>query len=1048
MSRPPRLPKIDTQNVPNHPHSSLTIRPRNARLVVPSSELKQPLSAVERGKDMQVPDTPVVVPPTPTSSDINGSHLEDYSRDGWHENDERAFGSERNGKAAVNNRRSDDVKENNNDDDDDPDAEITIFESPSDEADAPSFPLPQDNDTPAANDDVVIFADSPAGQGSEGSDEELPVWLRKRMENLETSPKANDTTKKSVDAKGQGNKGIVHGRDFGIERQDTVLPPVGSSKGHGNPSRGVKSTRARSRSTSPEHHPLGLAPRPRRVASSSPPASETNPIHAETGEQAEITASPIDQDCPSPTGEAVPRASSPAQGGGSKTPPTASPFPSPSSATKSDSEVRLSPPAVEPFFGAISASPTASACETPCVNGEAHHALHLRNSYFEPLPEEVEQMDFSDQGGKEARETSGSNNDAERRNGDDESMPSGTKRDYQAEQKRVDSMAIAAKEPMSHSTQEMHDSRKKSESFGYDPPSAEQVSQARKTHHDDEKAKEEGNGTAAAGVDTANGKRGKERMLSAEDAARETSARARCLTPQGPHRRTSSTHRVRETLDAKHYSSEMGERLVNQFKIQELLGKGAYGNVYKAIDVGTGAAYALKEFSKDRLGRQHHLDVRHRRGPAARRNERKETGSEEAEGEHDQASGLNGQRDGDRADGAEAAEKEESRLSSRRRDPLQLIRREIAIMKKLDHPNLVLLYEAIDVPTSDSLYLVLEFMSGGTVMDIKLGDTTTPLQTEVAREYFRQLVLGLEYLHENDVAHRDIKTDNILLSEDRKIVKFCDFGVSEMFRAGDDRMKKSVGSPAFMSPEAAISSERDIHAKAVDIWSLGVTLYCMLRGRLPFEAANPLELFEAIRDLPVPVPVEWDDRVSDLIRRMLEKDATRRIVMADLREHAWVTFNGSEPLPSTEENLYTIGKHVAEPTQEELGAAITSFRQLLEVKLISHVPGVNSTVLKAIQKLMRNVKRRRRTLSTSSLASASTRTNDSPAPSVPGTPAAAIAERHKQWLLDVATSGEQDERGMTASPMMLPIAEGSGEGEGVERFTLGATATEKKEDDL
>lgn len=75
-----------------------------------------------------------------------------------------------------------------------------------------------------------------------------------------------------------------------------------------------------------------------------------------------------------------------------------------------------------------------------------------------------------------------------------------------------------------------------------------------------------------------------------------------------------------------------------------------------------------------------------------------------------------------------------------------------------------MLYEAIDVPTSDSLYLVLEFMSGGTVMDIKLGDTTTPLPTEVAREYFRQLVLGLEYLHENDVAHRDVRPLSIQLS--------------------------------------------------------------------------------------------------------------------------------------------------------------------------------------------------------------------------------------------------------------------------------------------
>jgi serine/threonine protein kinase len=71
--------------------------------------------------------------------------------------------------------------------------------------------------------------------------------------------------------------------------------------------------------------------------------------------------------------------------------------------------------------------------------------------------------------------------------------------------------------------------------------------------------------------------------------------------------------------------------------------------------------------------------------------------------------------------------------------------------------QIVLLYEAIDVPTSDSLYLVLEFMSGGTIMDIKLGSPAIPLETEVAREYFRQLVLGLEYLHENDVAHRDVR---------------------------------------------------------------------------------------------------------------------------------------------------------------------------------------------------------------------------------------------------------------------------------------------------
>jgi len=146
-----------------------------------------------------------------------------------------------------------------------------------------------------------------------------------------------------------------------------------------------------------------------------------------------------------------------------------------------------------------------------------------------------------------------------------------------------------------------------------------------------------------------------------------------------------------------------------------------------------------------------------------------------------------------------------------------------------------LLYEAINVNTSDSLYLVLEYVPGGTLMDIKVGgEPSKSLEIEKARSYFRQLTLGLEYLHSAGVTHRDIKVgglsrivrakfarsadgvdlmrkqpDNVLLSADRTQVKLCDFGVSEMFTAGDDRMKKSGGSPAFMSPEAAIRRYRE-----------------------------------------------------------------------------------------------------------------------------------------------------------------------------------------------------------------------------------------------
>ncbi|KAH8090390.1 kinase-like domain-containing protein [Filobasidium floriforme] len=389
--------------------------------------------------------------------------------------------------------------------------------------------------------------------------------------------------------------------------------------------------------------------------------------------------------------------------------------------------------------------------------------------------------------------------------------------------------------------------------------------------------------------------------------------RSRLSGHPGHARRNSSTHRVLETLDAKHHANEKGQRMVNQYALGPLIGRGAYGNVEKGIDVGTGQEYAIKEFSKSRLKRQQQLSS------ASRIRKPKFEEDSANQGSDDRGTSK-----------AKGNVKGKGKGKDDDEDPLALIRREIAVMKKLDHPNLVLLYEAINVNTSDSLYLVLEYVPGGTLMDIKVGGKPSKsLDKEKARSYFRQLTLGLEYLHSAGVTHRDIKPDNVLLSADRTQVKLCDFGVSEMFTAGDDRMKKSGGSPAFMSPEAAILTQGDVHAKPVDIWAMGVTLYCMLRGSLPFEADNPLDLFEAIKEQEPHIPPEWDDDVKDLVSRMLKKDPDERMVIEEMREHPWVTKNGEDPMPTTDQNLYEIGKQVEEPSEEEVGNAISTFRASL-----------------------------------------------------------------------------------------------------------------------
>ncbi|WVO24263.1 uncharacterized protein IAS62_005627 [Cryptococcus decagattii] len=405
------------------------------------------------------------------------------------------------------------------------------------------------------------------------------------------------------------------------------------------------------------------------------------------------------------------------------------------------------------------------------------------------------------------------------------------------------------------------------------------------------------------------------------------------LRPKGlHHRRTSSTHRVRETIDGTQTANKDGERMINQYKIGMSLGQGAYAKVELGVDIHTGVKYAIKEFSKSRLHHQS-LEEKHRANMRSKlRNGRARKTMGEDEGKS-------------RERPSQSSEKEISGIldstqsgDERTEDPLGLIRREIAVMKKLDHPN------AISVSTADALFLVLEYMPGGTLMKVKAGENDSnaqpPFDREQTREYFRQLCLGLEYLHANEIVHRDIKPDNILLSADRQLVKLCDFGVSEMFtKRGDDRIQKSGGSPAFQSPES-FQSGGELHGKAMDIWALGVTLYCMLTGTLPFNYANIIELYAAVMEKSPRIPEDWDASLRDLIERMLCKDPASRIDMPSLREHPWTTDETRLPMIDTEENLFEVGKRVEEPTQDEIKDAIGTFRGIL-------------TVMRAVHKLRR-----------------------------------------------------------------------------------------------
>ncbi|KAK1986821.1 kinase-like domain-containing protein [Colletotrichum cereale] len=378
-------------------------------------------------------------------------------------------------------------------------------------------------------------------------------------------------------------------------------------------------------------------------------------------------------------------------------------------------------------------------------------------------------------------------------------------------------------------------------------------------------------------------------------------------SPLRHHRRTPSAHReVKETLNAvTEYGTESHDgsshHRINQYIIKEEIGRGSYGAVHLATDQ-FGTEYAVKEFSKVRLRKRAQSNIL-RQG--ARRPQR-----------FAHRVSLNAPLSPHFGDFGQ-----ESKAGWNVNDALFFIREEIAIMKKLNHPNLVQLIEVLDDPEEDSLYMVLEMCKKGVVMKVGLTEKATPYGEDLCRYWFRDLILGIEYLHEQGIIHRDIKPDNLLLTED-DVLKIVDFGVSEMFEKPGEGMKtaKSAGSPAFLAPELCVLKHGDVDGRAADIWSMGVSLYCLRYGKLPFEQDGVLEMYEAIKTESPVLPEDEEPDFVDLMNRILEKDPQKRIRMSELREHPWVTKKGTDPLLSKEDNCSVI---VEPPNELELSRAFT-----------------------------------------------------------------------------------------------------------------------------
>lgn len=170
------------------------------------------------------------------------------------------------------------------------------------------------------------------------------------------------------------------------------------------------------------------------------------------------------------------------------------------------------------------------------------------------------------------------------------------------------------------------------------------------------------------------------------------------------------------------------------------------------------------------------------------------------------------------------------------------------------------------------------------IMEIVPHSFTKPYSNHECREYFKQILDSVDYLHQHGVIHGDIKPENILLTN-QKTVKLIDFGnatrISDLERPGF-----TTGSPAFMAPELL---KKVSHSPTTpDVWAMGVTLYCMAYGHLPFEKPNFVQLYQDILKSPVQHSETIDSDLKDFIDQLLEKDPAKRITLDKARQHPWM----------------------------------------------------------------------------------------------------------------------------------------------------------------